>query len=61
MLKSYTKVDKKGREETWEWDETPELLAALEKLHRSSEDVQATQNKLQHTSTHDKKSTEGGG
>tara|TARA_B100000902_G_scaffold354395_1_gene366497 strand:+ start:682 stop:810 length:129 start_codon:yes stop_codon:yes gene_type:complete len=31
--KSFTKTDKKGREETWEWEETPEVLAALEKLH----------------------------
>jgi len=23
--RSYTKTDKKGREETWEWEETPEL------------------------------------
>lgn len=33
MKKSFTKTDKKGREETWEWEETPELKAALEKLH----------------------------
>ncbi len=31
--KSFTKKDKKGREETWEWEETPEVRAALEKLH----------------------------
>tara|TARA_B100000287_G_scaffold246340_1_gene231565 strand:- start:435 stop:581 length:147 start_codon:yes stop_codon:yes gene_type:complete len=30
--KSFTKTDKKGREETWEWEETPEVVAALEKL-----------------------------
>ncbi len=30
--KSFTKIDKKGREETWEWEETPEVVAALEKL-----------------------------
>ena len=27
------KKDKKGREETWEWEETPELRKALEVLH----------------------------
>jgi len=31
--KSFTKTDKKGREETWEWEETPEVRKALEKLH----------------------------
>tara|TARA_B100000131_G_scaffold83464_1_gene80435 strand:- start:157 stop:306 length:150 start_codon:yes stop_codon:yes gene_type:complete len=33
VKKSYTKKDKKGREETWEWEETPELRKALEVLH----------------------------
>ena len=37
--KTFKKIDKKGREETWEWDETPELLAALEQLRKSSEVV----------------------
>jgi|TARA_B100001113_G_scaffold184760_1_gene151439 hypothetical protein len=32
--KSFTTVDKKGRESTWEWDETPEVRKALEKLHQ---------------------------
>ena len=27
--KTWTKTDKKGREEEWSWEETPELLAAL--------------------------------
>tara|TARA_B100000287_G_scaffold434878_1_gene500770 strand:+ start:7536 stop:7727 length:192 start_codon:yes stop_codon:yes gene_type:complete len=36
-LKTFKKIDKKGREETWEWEETPELLAALEKLNESSQ------------------------
>ena len=31
--KSFTKTDKKGREETWEWEETPEVRKALEVLH----------------------------
>ena len=34
--KSFTKKDKKDREETWEWEETSEVLAALEQLHKSS-------------------------
>ena len=38
-LKTFNKKDKKGREETWEWEETPELLAALEQLRKSSEVV----------------------
>ena len=33
VKKSWTKIDKKGREEVWEWEETPEVRAALEKLH----------------------------
>ena len=37
--KQFKKIDKKGREETWEWEETPELLAALEQLRKSSEVV----------------------
>ena len=39
--KSFTKKDKKGREETWEWEETPELLAALEQLSKSSQGAKA--------------------
>ena len=35
-LKTFKKIDKKGREETWEWQETPELLKALEVLNESS-------------------------
>ncbi len=33
--KSNNKVDKKGRKETWEWEETPETIKALEKLHET--------------------------
>ena len=32
VKKSNVKEDKKGRKEEWEWEETPELLAALAKL-----------------------------
>ena len=37
--RSYKKIDKKGREETWEWEETPELLAALDQLRKSTEQL----------------------
>ena len=37
--KTFTKKDKKGREETWEWEETPDLLAALEQLSKSTQVV----------------------
>ena len=30
--KSYVKTDKKGREEEWSWEETPELIKALASL-----------------------------
>ena len=30
-IKTFTKKDKKGREETWEWEETPELAAFIAK------------------------------
>ena len=33
VKKSWTKKDSKGREETWEWEETPEVRKALEVLH----------------------------
>ena len=36
-IRTFTKKDKKGREETWEWEETPELLAALEQLSKSTQ------------------------
>ena len=37
--RTFTKKDKKGREETWEWEETPELLAAIEQLSKSTQVV----------------------
>jgi hypothetical protein len=30
-LKQFKKIDKKGHEEIWEWDETPELRAFIKK------------------------------
>ncbi len=31
MKKEFKKVDSKGRESLWEWEETPEVTAALAK------------------------------
>ena len=44
VKKSFTKKDKKGREETWEWEETPELRdfikrQATNKLHEDIKDA----------------------
>ena len=30
-LKTFKKIDKKGHEEIWEWEETPELKAFIKK------------------------------
>ena len=35
--KNFTK-DKKGKEEIWEWEETPEVVEALKKLHEGIKD-----------------------
>ena len=32
--KEFKKIDKKGREETWEWEETPEVTEPLKRLHQ---------------------------
>ena len=37
--KSNTKKDNKGREETWEWNETPEVKEAIRMLHEASKKV----------------------
>jgi len=34
-LKQFKKIDTKGHEEIWEWEETPETVAALKKLHQT--------------------------
>ena len=40
-LKSHTIVKKKDtHKQIWEWEETPELLAAIEQLHKSSQAVE---------------------
>ena len=32
-LRTHKKVDSKGREEEWSWEETPEVVAAVKQLH----------------------------
>ena len=32
--KTWTKIDKKGHEEEWSWEETPEVVAAVKELAR---------------------------
>ena len=46
MLKTHT-VEKKNpkHNQVWEWDETPEVLAAIEQLKKSSEVVESLQSK----------------
>ena len=41
-LKTYT-IEKKdeSRKQVWEWEETPELVKAIEQLHKSAEAVKA--------------------
>ena len=41
VKKTFKKIDKKGREEEWSWEETPELLAALEQLSKSTQVVKS--------------------
>ena len=33
--KEFKKTDSKGREETWEWEETPEMKEAIRKLNKN--------------------------
>ena len=33
--RTYKKIDSKGREETWEWEETSETKEAIAKLHKT--------------------------
>lgn len=37
MKKTFLKTDKKGREEEWDWEETPEVTEALTKLYQTVE------------------------
>ena len=41
-LRTHTITKKKDtHKQIWEWEETPELLAAIEQLHKSSEAVKS--------------------
>ena len=33
--KEFKKTDSKGREETWEWEENPEVTKAVARLHET--------------------------
>ena len=33
--RTHTKIGKKGHEEEWSWEETPEVLEALANLHKT--------------------------
>ena len=35
MSKKFKKTDSKGREELWEWEETPEATKAIKKLQKT--------------------------
>jgi len=37
--RKFSKTDKKGREETWEWEETPEVAEAIKKLNGDTRKV----------------------
>jgi len=37
--RKFSKTDKKGREETWEWEETPEAVEAIKKLNGDTRKV----------------------
>ena len=37
--KEFKKTDSKGREETWEWDETEEMRKAVERLHQTIREI----------------------
>tara|TARA_Y100001960_G_C14070568_1_gene538815 strand:- start:225 stop:389 length:165 start_codon:yes stop_codon:yes gene_type:complete len=43
-IKKFKNIDKKGRESTWEWEETPEVIAALERLHSDYRKVSQNDN-----------------
>ena len=51
-LKSHT-IEKKNpkHSQTWEWEETPELIAAIEQLHKSSEAVKSIKVPTLHVSS----------
>ncbi len=40
-MPNYKKNDKKGRQEEWTWDETPEAKEAIANLHKQISDLEA--------------------
>ena len=40
MKKTFKKIDKKGHEEIWEWDETPEVTKAVARLHETIRELE---------------------
>mgnify|MGYP003120210322 CR=1 FL=1 len=51
-LRTHTIEKKKDtHKQVWEWEETPELLAAIEKLHKSSELVKSIKVPTLHVSS----------
>ncbi len=44
MTKKLFKKEKKGHEEVWEWEETSEVRAALDKLHEDIRENHAKDN-----------------
>ena len=51
-LRSHTIEKKKDtHKQVWEWEETPELLAAIEQLHKSSELVKSIKVPTLHVSS----------
>ena len=43
--RTFESIDKKGRQTTWEWEETPEVLESLKKLHEAKYDVSKQEKK----------------
>jgi len=43
MSKKFKKTDSKGREELWEWEETPEVTKAVARLHETIRKLEAEQ------------------
>ena len=39
--KTFTKIDSKGHEMVFEWEETPEVVAALKKLQETTSRLEA--------------------
>jgi len=39
--KEFKKIDSKGHEEVWTWEETPEVVAALKKLQETTSRLEA--------------------